>query len=67
MMVGMTTLEPSHRFPGTAPVITIAKSEQQLAPIDCQELQWWFAIPRLGDRTAYAGYDVDTGELDRAR
>lgn len=54
-------------FPRTAPVIAIAQSEQQLDPIDCPELQWWLAIPRLGDRTAYAGYDIDTGELDWAR
>lgn len=66
-MPGMDTPGPAPSFPRTAPVISVAKSEQQLDPIDCQELQWWFAIPRLGDRTAYAGYDIDTGELDWAR
>jgi hypothetical protein len=66
MLVGMDALDPRHRFPATAPVISVEASEQHLDPIDCQELQWWFAIPRLGDRTAFAGYDVDTGELDWA-
>ncbi len=35
--------------------------------MDCRELQWWFAIPQLGDRTMYAAYDCDTGELDLVR
>lgn len=62
-MTGMDTpgLQPS--FPHIAPAISVVNSEEQLGPIDCQELQWWLAIPRRGDRTACAGYDVDTGEL----
>jgi hypothetical protein len=67
MLVGMDALDLRHRFPATVPVISVEASEQHLDPIDCQELQWWFAIPRLGDRTACVGYDVDTGELDWAR
>ena len=63
MLVGMDALDPRHRFPASAPVISVEACEERLEPIDCQELQWWFAIPRLGDRTAFAGYDVDTGEL----
>lgn len=60
---GVDALDPRHRFPAVGPVISVEASEERLDPIDCQELQWWFAIPRLGDRTAFAGYDVDTGEL----
>lgn len=63
MLVCMDASDPRRRFPVTAPVISVEASEQHLEPIDCQELQWWFAIARLGDRTAFAGYDVDTGEL----
>src|SRR5918995_1381111 len=66
MLVGMDALDPRHRFPATAPVISVEASGQRLDPIDCQELQWWFAIPRLGDRTAFAAYNVDTGALDWA-
>jgi hypothetical protein len=67
IMTGMDSPGPRPSFPRTAPVISVAKCEQQLDPIDCQELQWWLAIPRPGDRTACAGYDIDTGELDWAR
>ena len=28
--------------------------------IDCLDLQWWFAIPRLGDHTMSAFYEIDT-------
>lgn len=63
----MTDTNPLHCFPATAPAITITPLDQQLGPIDCQELQWWFAVPRLGDRTAYAAYNVDTGDLDWTR
>jgi hypothetical protein len=66
MLVGMDALDPRRRFPATAPAIRVEASEERLDPIDCQELQWWHAIPRLGDRTAFAAYDVDTGELDFA-
>jgi hypothetical protein len=63
MLVGMDALDPRRRFPATAPLISVEASKARLGPIDCQELQWWFAIPRLGDRTAWAAYDVDNGEV----
>lgn len=66
MLVGMDALDPRRRFPASAPMISVEVSEQHLGPIDCQELQWWHAIPRLGDRSAFAAYNVDTGELDFA-
>ena len=63
MLVCVDESDPRRRFPATAPAIRVGASEQRLGPIDCQELQWWCAIPRLGDRTAFAAYDVDTGEV----
>jgi hypothetical protein len=63
----MDALELHHCFPATAPRIGVQAIAQELDPIDCQELQWWFAVPRLGDRTACAWYDIDTGDLDMAR
>lgn len=37
------------------------------AEVACPELQWWFAVPRAGDRCGGAWYDRDTGELTRVR
>jgi len=33
----------------------------------CWELQWWFAVPQVGEQTQAAWYDRDTGELTRVR
>lgn len=66
MLVCVDAWDPRRRFPATAPMISVEASEQRLGPIDCRELQWWHAIPRLGDRSAFAAYNVDTGELDFA-
>lgn len=63
----MTVPDPRHRFPAAAPLIEVEPTDQQLDPIDCRELQWWLAVPCLGDRTACGSYDVDTGELRGAR
>ncbi len=53
----------NHPFPLTRPDITILKSSEKIDEIDCPELQWWFAIPRLGERCSWASYESDTLEL----
>ena len=55
---------PVHGFPSMRPDITIKKCGVKLDPIECLELQWWFAIPRLNDHTTFAKYEVETLELD---
>lgn len=35
------------------------------AAVECCELQWWFAVPQVGEQTRAAWYDRDTGELTR--
>lgn len=52
-----------HPFPSTRPDVEIAESGEPIGEVDCVELRWWFAIPRPGERTMWAGYDADTLEL----
>lgn len=49
-----------HPFPLTRPEIHVTESREKLRAIDCLELQWWFAIPRLHDHTMSAFYEIDT-------
>lgn len=49
-----------HPFPLTRPEIRVVESSKKIAEIDCLELQWWFAIPRLYDHTMSAFYEIDT-------
>lgn len=53
-----------HPFPPTRPDIKIVESSEPISEIDCQELQWWFAIPRMGERYMWADYDGETQKLD---
>ena len=53
----------SHPFPPKRPDIKISESVEKIDQIDCLELQWWFAVPRLGDHTMSAFYEADTLEL----
>jgi hypothetical protein len=52
--------ERGHSFPSLRPDIGIVPSRQRIDEIDCLELHWWFVIPRLGDHTMSAAYEVDT-------
>ena len=52
-----------HPFPLTRPDVTILESSEKIDEIDCPELQWWFAIPRLGENCLWAAYESDTLEL----
>ena len=47
-------------FPLTRPEIRIVESREKITEIDCLDLQWWFAIPRLHDHTMSAFYEIDT-------
>ncbi len=53
----------THPFPLTRPDIRIVESSERIDEIDCLELQWWFAVPTLGERTTWAAYDSLTREL----
>lgn len=54
---------PAHPFPPTRPAVTIVKSSERINAVDCPELQWWFAVPRLGERYVWATYDAETLRL----
>lgn len=55
------------QFPDTLPLIDITESDESVGPIDCRELQWWFATPEVGCSSSSASYDLDTGALDYVR
>lgn len=63
------TIEPpgevvDHPFPPTRPDIKIVESSERIDEVDCQELQWWFAIPKMGETYMWAEYDGETQKLD---
>ena len=53
-----------HPFPPTRPDIKIVESSERIYEVDCQELQWWFAIPKMGETYMWAEYDGETQKLD---
>ena len=50
-------------FPLTRPQVTIQESSARLQEVDCPELQWWFAVPRLAEHCKWAVYEADRLEL----
>lgn len=63
------TIEPpgevtEHPFPPTRPEVSIVESSDRIYEVDCQELQWWFMIPKMGERYMWADYDGETQKLD---
>ena len=52
-----------HPLPPLRPDVTIRESASRIDAIDCHELRWWFSIPRVGDHTLSASYEIDTREL----
>ncbi len=63
------TIEPpgeviDHPFPPTRPDVKIVESSNKIHEVDCQELQWWFTIPKMGERYMWAEYDGETQKLD---
>lgn len=53
-----------HPFPPTRPDIKIVESSDPIYEVDCPELQWWFAIPKMGETYMWAEYDGETQKLD---
>jgi hypothetical protein len=47
-------------FPFMRPDITINRIEGRTFTVDCQELRWWFGIPRKGDHTLWSTYDYNS-------
>jgi len=56
-------------FPATLPEVNLNPLTRggSGSVVTCCELQWWFAVPRVGDRFGTAWYDRDTGEITRVR
>ncbi|MDE2890397.1 MAG: hypothetical protein OXR72_19515 [Gemmatimonadota bacterium] len=50
----------NHPFPNTRPDVKILESSEKIDEIDCPELQWWFAVPRLGEHCLTSAYESDT-------
>ncbi len=54
----------NHPFPPTRPDVKIVESSDRIYEVDCQELQWWFAIPKMDETYMWADYDGETHKLD---
>lgn len=50
------TQEFTHRFPEERPTIKINRSGLPPFSVDCQELRWWFAVPRGDESVLVATY-----------
>ena len=55
---------PNHPFPQKRPNVKIVESSDRITEVDCRELQWWFAVPEMGEPHFRADYDANTLELD---
>lgn len=53
-----------HPFPSQRPPVSIKESKDRIYEVDCPELQWWFAVPRLGEHCQWASYDAVTQQLN---
>lgn len=63
----MNTMDPAD-VPSRLPIVTVEPLEEPTSQtVLCDELQWWFVTPRLGEVTRAAWYDRDTGALTRVR
>lgn len=56
-------------FPATLPEVSLTPlaNAGSGSAVTCCELQWWFAVPRVGDRFGGAWYDRGTGEITRVQ
>ncbi len=55
--------ELKHRFPQERPTIQIGRSECPSFSVDCQELRWWFAVPKIDQSVLVATYSPDSWKL----
>ena len=53
-----------HPFPQKRPDVKIVESDDRISEVNCPELQWWFAVPEMGEPHFRAEYDANTLELD---
>jgi hypothetical protein len=54
-------------YPATLPPVQVTPLVGGAGAATCHELQWWFAVPRIGDHFGGAWYDRATGELTMVR
>lgn len=53
-----------HSFPQMRPEVQIVESSEKITEVDCPELQWWFAVPQMGESNLWAAYNGETMELE---
>ena len=53
-----------HPFPSMRPDVKIVESSEKISEVDCPELQWWFAVPQMGESYLWANYNGETMELE---
>ena len=53
-----------HSFPPMRPEVKIVESSDKITEVDCPELQWWFAVPQMGEVCLWADYNGETMELE---
>lgn len=55
-------------FPTHVPEVRVGLLEDATSEVvTCDELQWWFVVPRPGETSAAGWYDRDTSELTAVR
>ena len=53
-----------HPFPSMRPDVKIVESSEKISEVDCPELQWWFAVPQMGESYLWANYNGETMALE---
>lgn len=55
----------NHSFPPMRPDVKIVESSEKITEVNCPELQWWFAVPQMGNPPyLWADYNGETLELE---
>ena len=50
-------------FPLRRPEVVISPLNTEPFSVDCLELQWWFIVPKIGERALYADYSATAWKL----